>query len=83
MKFELVFAKQFLKDLRRLDRQTQIRIVRELRVLEEQPLAGKQLAGRLNGFTSFRVGDYRIICQLSKKTIIILAVGHRKKVYEK
>jgi addiction module RelE/StbE family toxin len=81
-KFELVFTKEFLKKLKRLDKQTQIRMLRKLRTLEEQPFAGKRLAGRLNDLTSFRVGDYRIIYQLSEKTIIIHTVGHRKKIYE-
>jgi mRNA-degrading endonuclease RelE of RelBE toxin-antitoxin system len=82
-KFELVFTKEFLRRLRDLDKKTQIRILRELKILEEQPSAGKRLVGRLNELMSFRVGEYRIIYQLSEKTIIIRTVGHRKKVYEK
>ena len=78
-KFELVFAREFLKRLKGIDRETQIRILRELRTLEEQPFVGKRLSGRLNDLMSFRVGDYRIIYQLSEKKIIIRTVGHRKK----
>jgi mRNA-degrading endonuclease RelE of RelBE toxin-antitoxin system len=44
--FELVFAREFAKKLKRLDRQTQIRILRELMVLKVKPFAGKQLVGR-------------------------------------
>ena len=82
-KFELVFTREFLKKLRHIDKQDQIRILRELRILEKQPLAGKRLSGRLSDLTSFRVGDYRIICQLSDDKIIIRTVGHRKKIYKK
>jgi mRNA-degrading endonuclease RelE of RelBE toxin-antitoxin system len=82
-KFELVFTREFLRRLRNLDKQTQIRILRELKILEEQPFAGKRLVGRLNELMSFRVGGYRVIYQLSEKTVIIRTVGHRKKVYEK
>lgn len=82
-KFELIFTRGFLKRLKRLDRQTQIRIFRELKTLEEKPFASKQLMGRLSELKSFRIGDYRVIYQLSEQTIIIRTIGHRKKVYDK
>jgi mRNA-degrading endonuclease RelE of RelBE toxin-antitoxin system len=82
-KFELVFTREFLRKLRALDKQIQIRILSELKILEEQPFAGKRLVGRLSGLMSFRVGEYRVIYQPSEKTVIIRTVGHRKKVYEK
>lgn len=81
--YELTFTKEFLKRLKRLDRQTQIRILRELRILEEKPFASKQLVGRLSELKSFRIGDYRIIYQVSNRSVIVLTIGHRKKVYDK
>ncbi|MCW4005980.1 MAG: type II toxin-antitoxin system RelE/ParE family toxin [Candidatus Bathyarchaeota archaeon] len=81
--FELIFTKEFLKRLKRIDKQTQLRILKELKILKENPAAGKQLVGQLSDLKSFRTGDYRIIYQLSKKEITILTVGHRKKVYHK
>jgi mRNA-degrading endonuclease RelE of RelBE toxin-antitoxin system len=81
--FEIIFTREFLKRLKRLDRQTQIRILKELKILEEKPLAGKQLVGRLIELKSFRIGDYRIIYQRSEQKIIIRTIGHRKKVYNK
>ncbi len=80
--FELTFTREFLKRLKRLDRQTQIRILRELKILKEKPFASKQLVGRLSELKSFRVGDYRIIYQVSEQTIVIRTIGHRKKVYD-
>ncbi|MBI4478399.1 MAG: type II toxin-antitoxin system RelE/ParE family toxin [Acidobacteria bacterium] len=29
----------------------------------------------------FRVGDYRIVFDLSESTLVIVAVGHRKDIY--
>ena len=81
--FELTLTQEFLKRLKRLDRQTQIRILRELKILEDKPFASKQLVGRLSELKSFRVGDYRVIYQVSERTIIIRTIGHRKKVYDK
>jgi len=82
-KFELTYTREFLKRLKRLDRQTQMRILKELKILEDQPFASKQLVGRLSEFKSFRVGDYRVIYQVSEQSIIIRTIGHRKKVYDK
>ncbi|MCW4003842.1 MAG: type II toxin-antitoxin system RelE/ParE family toxin [Candidatus Bathyarchaeota archaeon] len=81
--FELIFTKEFVKNLKQFDRQTQIRILKERKILENKPHAGKQLVGRLSDLKSFRVGDYRIIYQVSDQTVIIRTVGHRKKVYDK
>ena len=55
-KFELIFTREFLKRLKRLDRQTQIRVLRDLKILEEKPFASKQLVGRLSELKSFRSG---------------------------
>jgi mRNA-degrading endonuclease RelE of RelBE toxin-antitoxin system len=45
-KFRLEFAPRFGRRLKDLDRQTQIRILREVHVLEENPHAGKLLRGQ-------------------------------------
>ena len=82
-KYELVFTKEFLRRLKNLDRQAQIRILRELKVLEKQPFAGKQLVGHLSGLMSFRIGEYRVIYQLLAEKIIIRTVGHRRTIYKK
>ncbi|MBE3145056.1 MAG: type II toxin-antitoxin system RelE/ParE family toxin, partial [Planctomycetes bacterium] len=37
----------------------------------------------LSELKSFRVGDYRVIYQVSERTIVIRTIGHRKKVYDK
>jgi mRNA-degrading endonuclease RelE of RelBE toxin-antitoxin system len=82
-KYELAFAKEFLKRMKKVDRQTQIRILKELKIPENQPFAGKQLVGRLRDVLSLRVGDSRVIYQVSDKKIVVRTVGHCEKVYEK
>ena len=52
-KFELVFTREFVKRLKNLDKDNQIRILRDLKILEEKPLVGKRLAGRLSEVMSF------------------------------
>ncbi|PIU83448.1 MAG: hypothetical protein COS68_03990 [Elusimicrobia bacterium CG06_land_8_20_14_3_00_38_11] len=33
------------------------------------------------GMYRFRVGDYRVIFDVDKNNIVILRIGHRKKIY--
>lgn len=54
-------------------------ILKELKILEDKPFASKQLVGRLSELKSFRVGDYRVIYQVSEQPIVIRTIGHRKK----
>jgi len=82
-KSKLVFTKEFLRRLKQLDKQTQIRILKNVKTLEGNPFTGKQLTGRLSGLFSLRVGNYRIIYQTSENTIIIRTVGHRRTVYKR
>jgi mRNA interferase RelE/StbE len=70
----------------KLDRQVQTAIVHYLheRVSEaENPRQfGKPLRGEKKGLWRYRVGDYRLICDIrdAEKTIVVLAVGHRKHI---
>jgi len=82
-KYKLFFTREFLRRLKKLDREIQIRILRRLKTLEGKPFSGKRLGGRLSGLLSLRIGDYRIIYQVSKDQVIIRTVGHRKSIYEK
>ena len=44
---------------------------------------GKPLHGEKQGLWRYRVGDYRLICDIQdeKITVLVLEVGHRKDVY--
>jgi len=81
-KFRLEFAPRFGRRLRDLDQQTQVRILREVQILGENPYAGKVLKGRWEGTYSLRIGDYRVIYMISKDMVNLLTVRPRKTVYE-
>lgn len=75
------------KALVKLDRQDQAKLVKyldNLRKLNEPYEKAKALTGELVGMWRFRVGDYRIICQIDNKTItiLVLEIGHRKDIYK-
>src|SRR5260364_418470 len=46
---------------------------------------GKVLTGPLIGFWCYRVGNYRIICDIQNDTLCVLVVeiGHRREVYRR
>jgi mRNA interferase RelE/StbE len=75
------------KQIAKLDRDAQKSIqsfLRERLVPAEDPRRwGKPLHGEKRGLWRYRVGDYRLICDIQdeKITVLVLEVGHRKDVY--
>lgn len=75
------------KSLSKLDRQTAKRIITFLRervAAGEDPRAsGKALSGPLAGRWRYRVGDYRIVCEIEdgRLVVLVLTVGHRSEIY--
>ena len=83
--FELKLTRRTARDLDRLRRSQPAvfeKVVAKIGSLAEDPKAGKPLVGPLKGKWSLRVGDYRIIYELGKSTLIVLTVNHRKEVYK-
>ena len=77
------------KDLRLIDKTQRDRIkkVMDTRVsnLENPRSIGESLSGPLKEYWKYRVGDYRVICDIQDNiiTILVLAVGNRKQVYRR
>lgn len=72
--------------INKLDAQHRERIRAFLKVQSTQsnPRAtGKALQGQLAGYWRYRVGDYRLICQIKDDRLVILVIeiGHRKDIY--
>ena len=82
------FDERALKELKKLGKQAQKDILAYLdeRVAgDEDPRRfGKGLHANLAGLWRYRVGDYRILCQIKDGLMIVLvvSVGHRRNVYE-
>lgn len=75
------------RELRRLDHQVQRNILRYFRdriLTSEDPRRfGQALRHELVGLWRYRVGDYRIVCQIEDErlTVVVLVVGHRREIY--
>jgi mRNA interferase RelE/StbE len=83
----LRFTETALKQLGKLDKQIADQITRVLqeRVAKSaKPRAfGKALTGELKEYWRYRIGDYRVICELKDRELVILAlaIGHRRDIY--
>lgn len=53
-----------------------------LKNIAKSPYSGKQLDDELEGHLSYKVGRFRIVYKISRKTVIILTIGPRHTVYE-
>lgn len=78
-----------LKALTKIDKTPRLKIRefidKELPEMSNPRSKGKALSGDLKGLWRYRIGDYRLICQIRDNELIILIVelGHRKEVYKK
>jgi len=80
--FEIKFSDSALKELTKLEKGLQERIIATLERIRIRP---ESYVKRLVGDTAYRlrVGDYRILMDIQKEELIILVIkiGHRSKVY--
>ena len=89
MSWRIEYLKSIQKEVRKIDRgiQKKIREYLENKVanLDDPRDIGKSLKGKLGELWRYRVGDYRVICEIQDKTITVLVIhiGHRKNVYKK
>lgn len=83
----VIFADKARKEFLKLDKPIQKQIqtfIVKLQGLEDPRSSGKALAGNLAGRWRYRVGDYRLVCEIEDEKIIItiLRIEHRKNIYD-
>lgn len=85
MAWRVEYSAAALKALQRLDSPFRRRILSfvETRVAVEPRRIGEALKGRLGEYWKYRVGSYRLICNIedSTCTVLVLHIGDRKEVY--
>jgi len=86
--FEIEFDPDALKDLKQLDKPVQQRLIGFLKErvapLKDPRQIGEALTGAtLGNYWKYRVGDWRIICDIQDKRIVVrvLRVGNRRDIY--
>ena len=77
-----------LNNLKKMDKKTAAMIigyVEKKLVGEIDPRSfGKPLVGNQKSKWRYRIGDYRLLCQIldTKIRILVVAIGHRKDIYK-
>ena len=77
-------AEKQIQKLNRAAQESIVRFLRERMNRADNPRRwGKPLHGDKGGLWRYRVGDYRLICDIQDEriTVLVLRVGHRKDVY--
>lgn len=75
------------RQLSKLDRAVAKRITRFLleRVggADDPRSIGKPLKGDLQAYWNYRIGDYRLICEIQDHRVVVLVIdiGHRREIY--
>jgi len=84
MRYEIEFRPSARKELRKLPHRDQVRLVRAVEKLAENPRPPgvKKLRGE-DDLYRIRAGDYRIVYQIQDDRLVVLVVriGHRRDVY--
>ena len=85
MVWKIEVTREAEKELARIDRQEAKRIIAYLRkrVALSPRQCGKALQGDLSGLWHYRIGDYRVLCNIkdAEVSVLVIRVAHRKEVY--
>lgn len=86
MAWRIEIDKDVQKSMRKLDKQVARRItskLREIAQMDDPRSTGKALTGGMAGLWRYRVGDYRIVCDIEDGVMVVLVVdvSHRSEVY--
>lgn len=87
-KYNVELSERFKKEFRKLDKYTQkiirLWINKNLVECQNPRQYGKGLTANRKGQWRYRIGDYRLICEIEDENMIILAltIGHRRSIYK-
>jgi mRNA-degrading endonuclease RelE of RelBE toxin-antitoxin system len=79
--YTLVIARRFLKDMRKLSREDQVRVRRALGNIQADPYRGRKVIAAETGQYRWRVGNLRIRYDIEDRQIQVLRVIKREDVY--
>ncbi len=85
MAYQLSFSSEAVKDIQKLDTVIKKRLKKKFTEITEKDdikKIAKQLVNFDAGQYRLRIGDYRIIFDLTGTTIFVLRVRHRREVYK-
>ncbi len=83
MAYELIYSQKVLKQLKKLDKLTQEKLILSLERVRVRPHSYvKKLVA--NPYYRLRTGNYRIILDIKNNQLIIhvIEIGHRRNIYK-
>ncbi len=86
--YSVAYTEHAIRQFKKLDRQTQVLIqrwiIKNLDGCADPRVHGKALTANRVGQWRYRIGDYRLICEIEDDIvrILVLEVGHRKYIYD-
>lgn len=84
-RYALLYTPAAAKMIRKLSPELRDVCKNAVEYIAQNPYEGKPLKSPFEGLRSFRTSAYRIVYSIEEKkiTVIIVAVGHRRDIYEK
>ena len=85
--YRVEYSERAIRELKSLDKYTRqmiyVWIGKNLVGCENPRSQGKTFAANRKGQWRYRIGNYRLICHIEDKVLVILtlSVGHRREVY--
>ncbi len=89
MSYAVKSSPRFEREFKKLDNYTKRMIKawidKNLVDCENPRIHGRGLTANRSGQWRYRIGDYRLICEIEDDSLVIIAlsVGHRREVYKK
>ena len=87
MQYRVELTDRVIKQLKKLDKHTSALIIgwieKNLDGCENPRIHGKGLTANRTGQWRYRIGNYRLICEIKDEEVLILVleVGHRREIY--
>lgn len=87
MRYNVVFTDKAKKQLKKIDKHIASLIIgwleKNIEGCENPRIHGKGLVEKKSGQWRYRIGDYRVLCEINDQEIIVLVleVGHRREIY--
>ena len=88
MTYRLVVSENVRKKIKKMDKHLGLMLAKDMKSkldsLEDPRRFGKALKGDHKGLWRYRIGAYRVICDIRDDELIVLAIdiGHRKNIYD-
>lgn len=87
-RYSVTYTEHAIRQIKKLDKQTQVMlqkwIKKNLIGCTDPRAHGKGLTANRAGQWRYRIGDYRLICDIQDERIqiLVLEAGHRRDVYD-